>query len=82
MEDLHFTLKRNGGRVVGLHDEVSLLYKQLDRYNQSSLDKKTMLSLINGSTWRRNFRKEYSMLDNPWYNMAGFVYLDVLVEAL
>ena len=27
--DLHCTMKRNSGRIVGLYDEVSLLYEQL-----------------------------------------------------
>ena len=31
MEELHYTLKRNRGRVVGLYDKISLLYEQLDR---------------------------------------------------
>ena len=29
MEELHYTMKRNGNRVVGLY-ELSLLYEQLD----------------------------------------------------
>ena len=39
MEELHYTLKRNEGRVVGLYDEISLLYEQLDKYKNGSSDR-------------------------------------------
>ena len=39
MEELHYTLKRNRGRVVGLYDEISLLYEQLDKYKNGSSDR-------------------------------------------
>ena len=50
MEELHYTLKRNNGRIIGLYDDISLLYEQLDKYKNGSADRETMLSLINGST--------------------------------
>ena len=39
MEELHYTLKRNRGRVVGLYDEISLHYEQLDKYKNGSSDR-------------------------------------------
>lgn len=82
MEELHYTLKRNNGRVVGLYDEVSLLYEQLDKYRNGSSDRKTLLSLINGSPWRRNFRNSNSVVPKTWFNLAGFVQPDVIVNLL
>jgi hypothetical protein len=49
MEELHYTLMHNNGRVVGLYDEISFLYEQLDKYRNGISDRKTLLSLINGS---------------------------------
>ena len=54
-EELHYTMKRNNNRILGLHDELSLLYEQLDRYKAGQADRKTILTLINGGCWRRNF---------------------------
>ena len=68
MEELHYTLKRNGGRVVGLYDEISLLYEQLDKYKNGNSDRKTLLSLINGSPWRRNFRSSNSVILNTCFD--------------
>lgn len=82
MEELHYTLKRNEGRVVGLYDEISLLYEQLDKYKNGSSDRKTFLSLINGSPWRRNFRNSNSVVFNTCFNIAGFIQPDVIVNLL
>lgn len=82
MEELHYTLKRNRGRVVGLYDEISLLYEQLDKYKNGNSDRKTLLSLINGSPWRRNFRSSNSVIFNTCFNIAGFVQPDVIVNLL
>jgi hypothetical protein len=82
MEELHYTLKRNNGRVVGLYDEISLLYEQLDKYRNGISDRKTLLSLINGSPWRRNFRNSISVVAKTWFNLAGFVQPDVIVNLL
>ena len=48
MEELHYTMKRNGNRVGGLYNELSLLYEQLDRFKPGHADRKTFLTLING----------------------------------
>ena len=81
-QELHFTLKRNNGKVIGMYDEVSLLYEQLDKYKNGSSDRKTFLSLINGSEWRRNFRNCQSVVEEPWFNIAGFVQPEVVVRLL
>ncbi len=62
MKELHYTLKRNDGRVVGLYNKISLLYEQLDKYKSGNSDRNTFLSLINGSPWRRNFRTSHSIV--------------------
>lgn len=82
MEELHYTLKRNSGRVVGMYDEISLLYEQLDKYKTGISDRKTLLSLINGSPWKRNFRNSTSVVPKTWFNVAGFVQTDVIVNLL
>ena len=82
MEELHYTLKRNGGRIIGLYDEVTLLYDQLDKYKSGSSDRKTFLSLINGSPWRRNFRNSNSYVEKPWFNIAGFVQPDAIINMM
>lgn len=82
MEELHYTLKRNEGRVVRLYDEISLLYEQLGKYKNGSSDRKTFLSLINGSPWRRNFRNSNSIISNTCFNIAGFIQPDVIVTLL
>ena len=81
MEELHYTLKRNEGRVVRLYDEISLL-EQLGKYKNGSSDRKTFLSLINGSPWRRNFRNSNSIISNTCFNIAGFIQPDVIVTLL
>ena len=82
MKELHYTLKRNDGRVVGLYDEISLLYEQLDKYKSGNSDRNTFLSLINGSPWRRNFRTSHSIVPCTHFNIAGFVQPDVIVNLL
>ena len=72
-EELHYTMKRNDNRVLGLYDELSLLYEQLDRYKAGQADRKTILTLINGGCWRQNFRSSTSTMKSTWFNLTGFV---------
>ena len=37
-EELHYTMKRNNNRIVGLYDELSLLYEQLHHYKAGQAD--------------------------------------------
>ena len=79
-EELHYTMKRNNGRVIGLYDELSLLYEQLDRYKAGHADRKTILSLINGGCWRRNFRSSTSTLHTTCFNLTGFVQPTTVIQ--
>ena len=79
-EELHYTMKRNNNRIVGLYDELSLLYEQLDRYKAGHADRKTILTLINGGCWRRNFRSSTSTMRHTWFNLTGFVQPGTVVE--
>ena len=54
MEDLHHRLEINSGRVVGIYDEISVMYEQMDRNKTGNLDKKQLLTMFNGGSWRRN----------------------------
>ena len=72
-EELHYTMKKNNGRIIGLYDELSLLYEQLDWYKSGQADRKTILTLINGGCWRRNFRSNASTMRNTCFNLTGFV---------
>ena len=49
-------MMKNNNRIIGLYDELSLLYEQPDRYMSGQADRKTVLTLTNGGCWRRNFR--------------------------
>ena len=72
-EELHYTMKRNNGRIIRLYDELSLFYEQFDRYKSGNSDRKTILSLINGGCWRRNFRSTTSTMRSTCFNLTGFV---------
>ena len=78
-EELHYTMKRNN-RILGLYDELSLLYEQLDRYKAGQADRKTILTLINGGCWRRNFRSTTSTIRNTCFNLTGFVQPATIVK--
>ena len=80
MEDLHHTLKRNSGRVVGIYDEISVMYKQIDINKTGNLDKKQLLTMFNGGSWRRNFQNGFTTVENTWFNMVGFVQPVVIIK--
>ena len=71
-EELRYTMKHNNNRILGLYDELSLLYEQLDHYKAGQADRKTILT-INGGCWRRNFRSTTSTIRNTCFNITGFV---------
>ena len=78
-KELHYTMKRNY-RILGLYDELSLLYEQLDRYKAGQADRKTILTLINGGCWRQNFRSTTSTIRNTCFNLTGFVQPATIVK--
>ena len=51
------------------------MFVQLDRYKggQGTGDRKTLLSLINGSCWKRSYRSSKSFMKTTCFNMTGFV---------
>ena len=57
-EELHRVMKSNGSQILGLFDEMSTLYGQLDLYKQlgSVMDCKNLITLNGGSSWSRNYR--------------------------
>ena len=57
-EELHNVMRRNGSQMIGLFDEMSTMYSQLDLYKQSGsvMDRKTLITLNGGSSWSQNYR--------------------------
>ena len=67
MEALHHIMMSNECQILGMYDEMSVMYGQLDAYKHSGsrLDRSTLLDLYNGGSWSRNFRnKEQAMAKN------------------
>ena len=63
-EELHNVMRRNGSQMLGLFDEMSTLYGQLDLYRHSGfvMDRKTLITLNGGSSWSRNYRNYSAMM--------------------
>ena len=77
MEALHHIMSNNC-QILGMYDEMSVMYGQLDAYKHfgSRLDRSTLLDLYNGGSWSRNFRnKEQAMakMQQTAFNMCGFI---------
>lgn len=66
MEALHQVMMRNRNQVLGLYDEMSVMYGQLDAYkhSRSTLDHSTLLDLYNGGSWSRNFQNRATSIKN------------------
>lgn len=78
MEALHHIMMANNCQILGMYDEMSVMYGQLDAYKHSGsrLDRSTLLDLYNGGSWSRNFRnKEQTMvkMQQTSFNMCGFI---------
>ena len=78
MEALHYIMMSNNCQILGMYDEMSVMYGQLDAYKHSGsrLDRSTLLDLYNGGSWSRNFRnKEQAMvkMQQTAFNMCGFI---------
>ncbi len=78
MESLHLTMINNGCQILGMYDEMSIMYGQLDAYKHSGsrLDRSTLLDLYNGGSWSRNFKnREQTNMKMPKtaFNMCGFI---------
>ena len=74
-EELHHVMKRNGSQILGLFDEMSTLYGQLDLYKQSGSvkDRKTLITLNGGSSWSRNYRNYSASMSKTAFNISGFI---------
>ena len=77
MEALHNIMLRNGSQILGLYDEMSVMYGQLDayKYSGSTLDRSTLLNLYKGGSWARNFKNKLgpSKMLKTAFNMSGFI---------
>ena len=74
-EELHSVMKRNGSQILGLFDEMSTMYSQLDLYKQSGsvMDRKTLITLNGGSSWSRNYKTYTASMKQTAFNMSGFI---------
>ena len=74
-EELHNVMKRNGSQILGLFDEMSTMYGQLDLYKQSGsvMDRKTLITLNGGSSWSRNYKTYTASMKQTAFNMSGFI---------
>ena len=87
MEALHKIMISNNNQVLGVYDEMSIMYGQLDAYKHSSsrLDRSTLLELYNGGSWYRNFKnqeEESCKMYVTAFNMCGFIQPDFVVGML
>ena len=79
VEELHYNMKCNN-RILSLYEELNLLNEQLDHYKAGQADRKTILSLINGGCWRRNFRSTTSIIRNKFFNLTGLIQPATIVK--
>ena len=68
-------MKRNGSQILGLFDEMSTLYAQLDLYKRSGsvMDRKTLITLNGGNSWSRNYRNYSASMTKTAFNISGFI---------
>lgn len=74
-EELHSVMSRNRGQVLGMFDEMSSFYGQLDlfKHSSSTIDRKTLLRLNGGMSWGRNFRNYSGNIPRTAFNITGFI---------
>lgn len=87
MEALHHTMIRNKSQILGMYDEMSVMYGQLDAYKHqgSRLDRSTLLDLYNGGSWSRNFKNKVQAtckMQETAFNMCGFIQPSFVVSML
>ena len=82
-EELHAIMCRNRGQVLGLFDEMSTFYGQLDLYKHSStVDRKTLLTLNGGGSWARNYKSYSASMEKTAFNVTGFIQPAFVYEML
>ena len=73
-EELHTVMSRNECKLLGMFDELSCFYGQLDLYKHSStVDRKTLLTLNGGGSWGRNFKSYSGHMKSTALNITGFI---------
>ena len=86
MEALHNVMLRNGSQILGLYDEMSVMYGQLDayKYSGSTVDRSTLHDFYNGGLWARNFKNKLgpSKMLKTTFNMSGFIQPAFVVSML
>ena len=87
MEALHHIMARNNSQILGMYDEMSVMYGQLDAYKHSGsrLDRSTLLDLYNGGSWSRNFKnKDHTAIkmQETSFNMCGFIQPSFIVKMM
>ena len=71
------------GPVLGLFDEMSTFYGQLDLHKySSSIDRKTLISLNGGGSWMRNYKSYTASMDKTAFNISGFIQPTFVYEML
>jgi hypothetical protein len=74
---------RNRGQILGLFDEMSRFYGQLNLYKHSSTaDRKTLLTLNGGGSWSRNFKSYSEKMEKTAFNVTGFIQPAFVYEML
>ncbi len=68
---------QNTGQMLGLYDEMTIVYRQVDahKHSGSTLDHSTLIALYNGGLWARKFknRNDPSKMHKTAYNMANYI---------
>ena len=87
MEALHHIMMRNNCQILGMYDEMSVMYSQFDAYKHqgSKLDRSTLLELCGGGSWSRSFKnKEHTTckMQECSFNMCGFIQPSFVVKML
>ena len=87
MEALHNIMLANNNQILGMYDEMSMMYGQLDAYKHSGsrLDRSTLLDLYNGGSWSRSFKnreQQSSKMHSTAFNICGFIQPAFIVEML
>lgn len=77
-------MTNNNGSALGLHDEMSTMYEELDIYKHdgSRQDRSILLKLYNGGSWSRTFRNVSARVPITAFNMSGFIQPGLLLDQL
>lgn len=74
---------RNECKLLGMFDELSCFYGQLDLYKHcSTVDRKTLLTLNGGGSWGRNFKSYSGYMKSTALNITGFIQPSYVHEML